>query len=112
MADVRANAGQSYFIQISQDFGSPIPFGLKLAPAPLASFVPNPSDPSTLDSIDFPNDSYDPAYADLMSAWQFGDGTTSTEQFPTHQYVSEGDYTVQLTVTTLDGRTASVSAVV
>jgi PKD repeat protein len=32
-------------------------------------------------------------------AWDFGDGTRSSEQNPTHQYLSPGSYTVSLTVT-------------
>lgn len=31
--------------------------------------------------------------------WDFGDGTTSTEQNPTHIYLTEGDYVVTLTIT-------------
>ncbi len=31
--------------------------------------------------------------------WNFGDGTTSTEQNPTHDYASGGNYTVSLTAT-------------
>jgi PKD repeat protein len=31
-------------------------------------------------------------------AWDFGDGTTSTEQHPTHTYTAAGHYTVSLTV--------------
>jgi uncharacterized protein (TIGR02145 family) len=31
--------------------------------------------------------------------WNFGDGSTSTEQNPTHSYASMGSYTVSLTVT-------------
>jgi len=45
-------------------------------------------------------------------AWEFGDGAASTDWSPTHRYATDGDYTVQLTVTTLDGRTASTSQVV
>ncbi|PID95297.1 MAG: hypothetical protein CSA95_00235 [Bacteroidetes bacterium] len=30
--------------------------------------------------------------------WDFGDGTTSTEQHPVHEYTAVGDYTVTLTV--------------
>jgi hypothetical protein len=32
-------------------------------------------------------------------AWDFGDGSTSTEQNPTHTYKNEGEYTATLTVT-------------
>ena len=32
--------------------------------------------------------------------WDFGDGTASAEQDPSHSYVAAGDYTVKLTVTT------------
>jgi len=35
--------------------------------------------------------------------WNFGDGTTSTEQNPTHQYTAEGVYTVTLTAVTASG---------
>ena len=31
--------------------------------------------------------------------WDFGDGTTSTQEDPTHSFVAEGSYTVTLTVT-------------
>lgn len=37
--------------------------------------------------------------------WDFGDGTTSTEQNPSHTYLSPGEYEVTLTVT--DGNTQS-----
>lgn len=35
--------------------------------------------------------------------WNFGDGTTSTQQNPTHTYTSMGDYTVSLTMTNSQG---------
>jgi PKD repeat protein len=31
--------------------------------------------------------------------WDFGDGTTGTEERPTHVYTSPGNYTVKLTIT-------------
>ena len=38
--------------------------------------------------------------------WDFGDGTTSTEQNPVHTYTKAGNYTVTLTVTDAYGNTA------
>ena len=35
--------------------------------------------------------------------WEFGDGTTSTEQNPTHTYAAAGIYTVNLTATNIIG---------
>jgi PKD repeat protein len=39
--------------------------------------------------------------------WSFGDGTTSTEQNPSHSYAERGHYDVQLTVTDDDGASTS-----
>lgn len=36
--------------------------------------------------------------------WEFGDGTSSTEKDPTHQYDAPGTYTLVLTVTSTNGR--------
>jgi PKD repeat protein len=35
--------------------------------------------------------------------WDFGDGFTSSQQYPTHTYATPGIYTVSLTVTGPDG---------
>ena len=32
-------------------------------------------------------------------SWDFGDGTTSTDESPTHQYANPGPYVITLTVT-------------
>jgi PKD repeat protein len=48
----------------------------------------------------------------LSAQWDFGDGTTSTEWDPVHRYMADGDYTVQLTVTAPDSRSATTSQVI
>jgi PKD repeat protein len=112
----RAQAGTTYWFQVGtwccDPFG-PVTFHLRVAPNPVAGFSYYPGQPSSFDTIQFYDGSYDPAGAGISSwAWEFGDGATTTEQSPTHRYTADGDYTVRLTITTPDGRTASTSQVV
>jgi gliding motility-associated-like protein len=41
--------------------------------------------------------------------WDFGDGGTSNQQYPSHTYTSFGKYTVKLTITTNGGCTATTT---
>lgn len=41
----------------------------------------------------------------LSYLWNFGDGTTSTQQYPFHQYAAPGQYVICLTVTSTSGTT-------
>jgi PKD repeat protein len=112
----RAQAGITYFFQVGAwccgGFGT-VTFRLQVAANPVAQFSFSPSDPNSYDTIQFYDQSGDPAGVGISSwAWDFGDGGTSTLQYPSHRYAADGDYTVQLTVTTSDGRTASTSQVV
>ena len=66
---------------------------------PTASFEFSPMSPSTRDTIQFTDTSTDPDGEIVAWLWDFGDGTTSTEQNPTHRYKKGGVYTVTLTVT-------------
>ena len=45
----------------------------------------------------------------LTYNWDFGDGGTSTLQFPTHTYITQGTYTVRLIITTSDGCTDTLT---
>jgi PKD repeat protein len=72
-----------------------------------------PANPTFFDTIQFYDNSYDPAQAGIQSyRWNFGDGTRSTEPNPTHRYAKDGNYTVRHTIKTVDGRTASTTQIV
>jgi PKD repeat protein len=109
-------AGTTYYFQargVDND-GGPLQFFLGVAPPIVASFTFYPDDPTVFDTIQFYDWSSDPVGAGIQSwAWDFGDGSIATGCCPTtHRYAADGDYTVQLTVTTVDGRTASTSQTV
>jgi hypothetical protein len=107
-----ADAGTTYYFQAAglSGQGGSLTFHLETAPAPMAGFYFYPSDPSMYDTVQFSDSSYDPGGAGIQSqAWDFGDGATATDCCPTHRYARDGDYTVQLTVTTMDGRTGATS---
>ena len=61
-----------------------------------ASATPT-SGPTAL-SVDFTAAANDPDGETVTYRWEFGDGTTSTEQNATHVYASSGVYTAQLSV--------------
>lgn len=66
---------------------------------PKAKFEPSQSTfcEETTYEVDFVNQSsYSNPSTEFL--WDFGDGNTSTETSPTHEYVSTGNYTVSLTV--------------
>jgi uncharacterized repeat protein (TIGR01451 family) len=49
--------------------------------------------------VPFDDSSYDPDGQIVAWQWDFGDGATSTEQYPGHTYAGPGTYLVRLTVT-------------
>jgi len=111
----RAEAGTTYYFQVDGLFGQagPLEFRLDVTPLPVANFSFFPFDPSVFDVVQFFDQSFDPGGVGFqVEQWSFGDGTTGTGGFPTHQYAADGDYTVRLAVTTFDGRTASTSQTV
>lgn len=67
-------------------------------PYPIAEFTHLPLDPTLYDTINFTDMSTDPDGQIISRNWDFGDGSTSTEQNPRHKYMNEGPYVVTLTV--------------
>lgn len=118
-----ATGGTTYYFMIAFCCGSGGPgipgsnlaFSLQehVPQPPVADFGFYPNPASIFDTIQFNDNSYDPENIGIESVtWDFGDGATSTEFHPQHQYSANGDYTVVHTVTTYDGRTAETSQVV
>jgi PKD repeat protein len=66
---------------------------------------------SLLADLSFTNVNNDYSFTDLSAGdptsweWDFGDGTSSTEQNPTHTYICAGYFDISLTVTNADGCT-------
>ncbi len=79
---------------------------------PLPGFFLTPVNPSTKDSLQFRDTSYDPDGTISEWLWNFGDGNTSNSSSPAHSYNQEGQYTVTLKVTDNDGMTAATTTVV
>ncbi len=71
---------------------------------PIVRFSSNLTTAFPNDDIQFTDESI---YA-VSWSWDFGDGTTSTEQNPTHAYAAAGKYTVTLEVTNELGTTTRV----
>ena len=112
-----AEPNTTYYFQISSlgnaGLSDIVRFQLENLPPPQAAFSFTPADPSTFDNIQFSDATpgwYNP-HAVRTFTWDFGDGTTSTAEDPTHQYLSDGDYTVQHTMID-NGFTTSTSQVV
>ena len=72
---------------------------------PKAAFTFSPAKPKPGESVKFTDKSTDPDGRIASWSWDFGDGSTSTEQNPTHAYANAGSFTVKLTVTDDSGAT-------
>ncbi|MBS0659792.1 MAG: PQQ-dependent sugar dehydrogenase [Verrucomicrobia bacterium] len=80
--------------------------------APVASFTATPATGQTPLPVTFTDTSTAPGSSLSAWSWNFGDGTTSNQQHPTHTFPQPGVYTVSLTVTNALGLTHTQSSVV
>lgn len=115
---IEATAGTTYYYQIGRVYAwqnpGPIQFNLDFAPPPVADFGFYPYDPTIFEEVQFTGYySYDPANIGISDyIWDFGDGEAAVDCCPDHHFPSDGEYTVELTVVTVDGRTATTSRVI
>jgi PKD repeat protein len=108
---IHVDAGTTYYFQIGTfaQYGGQLRFTLEVPPPPVANFSFYPGDPSTFETVQFCDNSFDPVQAGITEAWDFGDGSAGTGYCVFHRFGKDGDYNVQLTITTTDGRVASKS---
>jgi len=67
---------------------------------PVANFSGTPTNGTAPLTVNFTDSS---TGSPTFWSWTFGDGGTSTQQNPSHQYLTAGNYTVALTVTNANG---------
>ena len=73
---------------------------------PTAAFTATPS----AQTVQFTDQSTESSTGSISSwAWNFGDGTSSNSQNPSHTYSSAGTYNVSLTVTDTNGQTSTIT---
>ena len=76
---------------------------------PIVSFTWLPVEPTVLADVEFNDTSVDLDGSVASWFWDFGDGGTSFQEDPAHQYDDKGNFTVTLVVTDDDGASGSVS---
>lgn len=74
-------------------------------PSPVAAFTADITTACVPATIQFTDQTTVPSGAGTITSWlwNFGDGGTSTQQNPSHQYIAAGFYSVSLTVTSSTG---------
>jgi len=94
-----------YFVAKFDENGKEIWEGHKGEVELKADFSYYPANPTRNDVIHFT----DSSTGAVSWHWDFGDGTTSNERNPTHQYTQLGTFTVTLTVSDGSGKSDSIS---
>ncbi|WP_300426116.1 chitobiase/beta-hexosaminidase C-terminal domain-containing protein [Methanobacterium sp.] len=81
-----------------------------VASTPTADFTATPNKGTVPLTVEFNDQST--GTKPLTYSWDFGDGSTSTEQNPTHTYTTSGNYTVKLTVTNAVGSSEKTMTII
>ncbi len=75
---------------------------------PECNFSFSPETPTTADSVNFDDLSFDKDGQITDWRWDFGDGNQSQDKDPSHRYSDDGNYLVSLTVTDDDGKNSTI----
>lgn len=102
-----------YTVQIDHDgtLANPQHFSIVMSGGTLSNISPNAQFTYTTNCLDatFTDTSTDSDGSIISWAWDFGDGSTSTIQNPSHTFTAAGTFTVALTVTDNEGATNTTS---
>jgi PKD repeat protein len=80
---------------------------------PVAVASADPDNGNAPLTVQFSSDgSYDPDGAIVAFAWDFGDGSSSSEANPVHTYADAGSYDAVLTITDEDGNTGTATVTI
>lgn len=105
-------AGRTYRVQVTNWSPETTPTVIAPAVAPPLNvyFGRSGPAPSTLDTVDFLDQTYDEAGERITATeWDFGDGGTATGRQVEHRFTADGDYVVRMNVTSADGRTGMMT---
>jgi len=77
--------------------------------SPTADFTVSSANPTVLQDVVFTDSSTAGSGVINQWLWSFGDGTTSSQQNPTHSYSTTGSKTITLTVTDTNGKSSTIT---
>ncbi len=106
---VYANSTGSYVVTVTDTAGCSgnISFNISTNPAPVPNFSFSPTCQGN--TMFFTNASSISSGVITGWLWNFGDGTTSLNQNPSHLYAASGNYNVTLTVTSASGCSSTIT---
>lgn len=112
---VSLQGGKPYFIQLLNLSGSIGAATFSAYPTPPLTLYPgfSPYDPSTFDTVSFFANTSDPVNAGVATeTWTTPDGIVVGGAGFTRKFAADGDYPLAVTVTSVDGRSASAEITV
>lgn len=101
--NVKVKAKDEHGAELGLGWSDPLEIDIIQGPyvniEPTADFTYAPTNPKIKETINFTDTSFDNDGVIVNWSWDFGDGTKSNQQNPSHIYTQIGEYQVNLTVT-------------